>query len=181
MQKVADKEELLKVYDENHNFTGKYEKRSIVHEKQLFHDEVALWIINSKKEVLLQKRSPNKKINPNKYALCAGHVGGGQSICDALKVEAKEEIGINIDNYDVEFLVIIKRTEPHNYCFSHHFYIKADITIEQFVIQEEELSEVVYMDYNKLKQMVKNNDPQVVFKWNSVYKQIFSLLDNIIN
>ena len=28
MQKVADKEELLKVYDENHNFTGKYEKRS---------------------------------------------------------------------------------------------------------------------------------------------------------
>ena len=77
MQKVADKEELLKVYDENHNFTGKYEKRSIVHEKQLFHDEVALWIINSNKEVLLQKRNPNKKINPNKYALCAGHVGGG--------------------------------------------------------------------------------------------------------
>ena len=37
------------------------------------------------------------------------------------------------------------------------------------------------MDYNKLKQMVKDNNPQVVFKWNSVYKVIFSLLDKIIN
>lgn len=124
MEKVADKEELLKVVDENDNYTGNMEKRSIIHKEKLFHNEVALWIIdNENKKVLLQRRSPNKKQNPNKLALCAGHVVGDETIDEALRKEAQEEIGINIDNYDVKKLTTIKRTEPQNYCFSHHFYI----------------------------------------------------------
>lgn len=42
--KVADKEELLKVLDKNNKETGKLEKRSVVHNQKLFHNEVALWI-----------------------------------------------------------------------------------------------------------------------------------------
>lgn len=65
MEKVADKEEMLKVVDENGNYTGKMEKRSIVHKDKLFHNEVALWIIDKgNKKVLLQRRSPNKKTKP---------------------------------------------------------------------------------------------------------------------
>ena len=66
MKKVADKEELLKVLDDNGKYTEKLEKRSIVHNDKLFHNEVALWIIDKEnKKVLLQRRSPNKKQNPN--------------------------------------------------------------------------------------------------------------------
>lgn len=181
MKAVADKEELLKVVDENGNYTGKMEKRSIVHKNRLFHNEVALWIIDKEnKQVLLQRRSPNKKQNPNKLALCAGHVVGDESIDEALRKEAKEEIGINVDNYDVKQLTTIKRTEPYNYCFSHHFYILGKIPLHTFNIQKEELSEVLYMDYDLLKQLVMSNSDEVVFKWNEAYQKLFGLLDKII-
>lgn len=181
MKAVADKEELLKVVDENGNYTGKMEKRSIVHKNRLFHNEVALWIIDREnKQVLLQRRSPNKKQNPNKLALCAGHVVGDESIDEALRKEAQEEIGINVDNYNVKQLTTIKRTEPQNYCFSHHFYILEKIPLSHFNIQKEELSEVLYMDYDWLKRLVMSNSDEVVFKWNEVYQNLFGLLDKII-
>ena len=181
MEKVADKEELLKVLDDNGKYTEKLEKRSIVHKDKLFHNEVALWIIDKEnKKVLLQRRSPNKKQNPNKLALCAGHVVGEESIDEALRKEAQEEIGINIDYYDVKNLTTIKRTEPQNHCFSHHFYILEKIPLENFTIQKEELSEVLYMDYNQLKQLVMSNSDEVVFKWNEAYQKLFAILDKII-
>lgn len=180
--KPADKDdEFLAILDENGKFTGKYDKRGIVHSNQLFHNEIALWIIDKdKRQVLLQRRSPNKKQNPNKLALCAGHVVNDESVDDALRKEALEEIGLNLEKYDVKELITIKRTEPNNYCFSHHYYTIAKIPVNEFVIQKEELSEVLYMDYEELKQLVKENSDQIVFKWNEAYKKLFNKLDEII-
>lgn len=179
---VADKDdELLRVLDENGNPTGRFEKREIVHVNKLFHNEVALWIIDKEnKKVLLQRRSPNKKQNPNKLALCAGHVVGNETIDEALEKEANEELGLDIKNYDVKKLISIKRTVPRNHCFSHHYYICKTIPIETFTIQKEELSEVLYMDYEHLKQLVKQNSDEVVFKW-EFYEPVFNKLDEVIN
>ena len=179
---VADKDdELLRVLDENGNPTGRFEKREIVHVNKLFHNEVALWIIDKEnKKVLLQRRSPNKKQNPNKLALCAGHVVGDETIDEALEKEANEELGLDIKNFKVKKLITIKRTKPRNYCFIHHYYIGKAIPIETFTIQKEELSEVLYMDYEHLKQLVKQNSDEVVFKW-EFYEPVFNKLDEIIN
>ena len=179
---VADKDdELLRVLDENGNPTGRFEKREIVHVNKLFHNEVALWIIDKEnKKVLLQRRSPNKKQNPNKLALCAGHVVGDETIDEALEKEANEELGLDIKNFKVKELITIKRTEPRNHCFSHHYYICKTIPIETFTIQKEELSEVLYMDYEHLKQLVKQNSDEVVFKW-EFYEPVFNKLDEVIN
>ena len=178
---VADKDnELLQVLDENGNPTGRFEKREIVHVNKLFHNEVALWIIDKEnKKVLLQRRNPNKKQNPNKLALCAGHLVGDETIDEALEKEAKEELGLDIKNYKVEKLITIRRTEPRNHCFTHHYYISKAIPIENITIQKEELSEVLYMDYEHLKQLVKQNNDEVVFKW-EIYEPVFNKLDEII-
>ena len=179
---VADKDnELLQVLDENGNPTGRFEKREIVHVNKLFHNEVALWIIDKEnKKVLLQRRSPNKKQNPNKLALCAGHVVGDETIDEALEKEAKEELGIDIKDCNVKKLITIKRTVPRNHCFIHHYYISKAIPIENITIQKEELSEVLYMDYEHLKSLVKQNRDEVVFKWDD-YKPVFNKLDEVIN
>ena len=178
---VADKDdELLRVLDENGNPTGRFEKREIVHVNKLFHNEVALWIIDKEnKKVLLQRRSPNKKQNPNKLALCAGHVVGDETIDEALEKEANEELGLDIKNFKVKKLITIKRTKPRNYCFIHHYYIGKAIPIENITIQKEELSEVLYMDYEHLKQLVKQNSDKVVFNWED-YEPVFNRLDEII-
>ena len=179
MENIADKEELLKVFDENGKYTGGVEKRSVVHEKQLFHNEVALWILDIKnKKVLLERRSPNKKLYPNRLALCAGHVVENESIEESLYKEAKEELGLDLNNYNVKKLLTIKRCEPNNCCFSHQFYIKNYIPIESIIIQKEELSEVLYVDYYNLKQMVVDHSDEVIFLWES-YKKVFEMLDKI--
>ena len=178
---VADNDsELLQVLTEDGKPTGRFEKREIVHDNKLFHNEVALWIIDKEnKKVLLQRRSPNKKQNPNKLALCAGHVVGKETLKEALEKEAKEELGIDIKDCNVKKLITIKRTVPRNHCFIHHYYISKAIPIENITIQKEELSEVLYMDYEHLKSLVKQNRDEVVFKWDD-YKPVFNKLDEII-
>ena len=53
--------EYIDVVDENNNFTGEVVGKNIVHEKGLFYREVIGIIVNNKNEILLQKRSTNKK------------------------------------------------------------------------------------------------------------------------
>ncbi len=55
------KMEYLDVVDENNNLTGKTEERNIIHEKGIWHREVAVWIMNEQGEILLQKRASTKK------------------------------------------------------------------------------------------------------------------------
>ena len=53
-------EEKFDILLENGEFSGKVETRSECHKLGLWHKAVALFIINTKNEVLLQKRSANK-------------------------------------------------------------------------------------------------------------------------
>lgn len=180
MVKLADKEEMLMVLDENGKATGKLEKRSIVHNNQLWHNEVALWIINPKtKQVLMQRRSPNKRINPNKLGICAGHVVGHESIVETLKTEAKEEIGLDLNKYEPKYLLTRKRLEKNNYNYSYTYYILADIPLSDFKIQEEELTELVYVDYELLKEISKSLNNETVFYYQNA-KNLFDELDKII-
>ena len=175
----ADKEELLKVYSADGHCLG-MELRSKVHNEQLFHEEVAIWIINSNKELLLEKRSLAKKLNPGRYSLCAGHVVGDDSVEDTLIREAQEEIGLNLQTYDYQYVTVVTRREPNNYCFSHHYILFADINLANLTIQSEELSEVIYIDYQEFKHRVQNNDNTVALRWNEAYQEVFRCIDKLI-
>lgn len=176
------KEEMIDIVDANGESINLSLPRSQVHKDGLFHNEIVLWVINSKNNtVLLQRRSPNKASNPNKLAVCAGHVSAGETVLEALYKEAQEEIGINLDEYNFSFLDKVKVYSPTNCCFSHHYYIDAEISLDEFVIQKEELSEVLYMDYEKLKNLAKNNDSSIVFQWKEPYINIFNKLDELFS
>ncbi len=176
---IADKNELLKTYNTKKEFV-KYVDRKIAHDELLLHNEVALWIINPiNKSVLLEKRSPLKRLNANKWSLCAGHVVLDETIEEALYKESFEEIGINLKKYNPKKLITVIRDEYCNYCFSNHYYIIADINIEEFVIQKEELVAVEYFNYEQLKENVRNGDESLALIWNSSYKKIFKKLDKI--
>ena len=57
---------LLKVLDEDGNVTNIEKTKKEVHDEHLWHQEVAIFIINSEGKILLQKRSNNVHYNnPN--------------------------------------------------------------------------------------------------------------------
>ena len=84
---------LIKVLDENGNITNTEMTKKEVHEKHLWHQEVAIFIINKEGKILLQKRSNNVNYNKGKWGMVANHVGLNQSLVDALIEKAHEEIG----------------------------------------------------------------------------------------
>ena len=64
--------ELLDIVDENGNYTGEVVERSVAQKLNLLHYEVIIIPVNDKKQILLQKRSKNKKFFPNKWTFSSG-------------------------------------------------------------------------------------------------------------
>lgn len=54
--------ENLDVLDEQGNKTGEIKSRDEIHEKGLWHRTVHIWVVNDNKDVLMQLRSPEKRV-----------------------------------------------------------------------------------------------------------------------
>ena len=52
--------------------------------------------MNEKGELLLQKRAANKKQNPNKWGVCAGHIDAGETVEVSAIRELEEELGLKV-------------------------------------------------------------------------------------
>lgn len=181
MNKISDKEEILRVLDSNGDFTGKYEKRSVTHDKNLYHNEAALWIIDkANKKILMQKRSPDKRIYPNCWGICAGHMIGDETPEESIHNELYEELGIDSKKLDIKLLKKIKFNDKNNYMFEHYYYTLTYVPIENITIQEEELSEVRYIDYDEVKNASLNNNPSFVPFKVEIATTIFNILDEIM-
>ena len=88
-------EEWVPLVDEKGKITGQ-SPRSLVHNgSKLLHPVVHMHVINRKKALLLQKRPESKLIQPGKWdTAVGGHISAGESLEQALKKEAFEEIGL---------------------------------------------------------------------------------------
>lgn len=150
--------ELVDIYDESKNNTGKVKKR---HE-QLENGEYALGvqaiIINSDKQILISKRSYSKKICPLMWECNGGGVSSGEDGYDAIIREIKEELGVTLNN-GILFKTIKKEHE-----FKDLYLFNQDIDINDIKFTDNEvidvkwvtIDEYLYMFDNKL--IVPNND-----------------------
>ena len=156
--------ELIEIVDEQGNFTGEVVDKDYAHEHNLLHNEVAVFIINSKGETLLQKRSSNKRYNPDMWTICAGHVDAYESLEDAAIREVSEEVGLIIPKDKLykykEADIVLREANSHT---THYYYAKTDKKENEFTIQEEELSEVKWLEIDEVINMIKNHD-NIVFK-----------------
>ncbi len=91
--------EWLPWIDEEGNIIGKV-SRNVAHtDKKYLHPVVHTHIINSKNQLYLQKRKHNCQVEPNKWdTAIGGHVSFGETIEQALKREAIEEL--NFKNFE---------------------------------------------------------------------------------
>ena len=159
--------ELIEIVDENGNFTGQVMDKEEAHDKNLLHNEVGIFIINDKKEILLQKRSANKRFNPNKWGLCAGHVDAYETLEEAALREIKEEVGLDVSIEELipygEKKVTIKDSNSH---ITYFYYVKCNKKEDEFIIQEEELSKVKWFNIDEIIMMIKEG--KTSFKENKI-------------
>ncbi|KAA6303557.1 MAG: Isopentenyl-diphosphate Delta-isomerase [Candidatus Ordinivivax streblomastigis] len=96
-------DELFPLVDESGQVIGKATRSQCHSGSKILHPVIHLHIFNSKGELLLQKRSITKDIQPGKWdTSVGGHVDFGENIETALRREVREELGIN--DFVPEFL-----------------------------------------------------------------------------
>ncbi|MEK7193387.1 MAG: NUDIX hydrolase [Patescibacteria group bacterium] len=98
-------DEYLDLVDENDNIVGKKRRSEIYAEHLTNFRVVNVFIMNSKGEIWIPRRTANKRIFP----LCldmsmGGHVESGETYEDALGREAQEELNIDISRVSPRFL-----------------------------------------------------------------------------
>ncbi len=173
---VADKEENLKVFDAFGNFTGRYAKRSVIHKLGLFHQEVAFIPLNDKKQILLQRRSKNKKSYPNCWTLCAGHVVENQTTLEAVQMEANEELGLNLKQEDFLLLIDkVKNIRDDNNAFTTCYYKIINEPVNFFKKEDVEVEELKWFDITDFEKMIKE-EKNCIFKNNEFYNSIICKL-----
>lgn len=172
--------ELLEVLNENGKPTGEILDKNKIHKEGKYHKEVALILLNNKGEILLQKRSSAKEIEPNKWAWHGGHVIAGETEIDAIIRETKEELGITLKENQIKLLVKLKRDKVPNRQYTTAYYSICDFDINDFSIQKEELSEIKWFPFKKFKDMIYNSHPDMIFKNNDNTNKIINALEKII-
>lgn len=179
-------EEFFDVLTEKGEYTGNVETREQCHKQGLWHKAVVVFIINSKKQVLLQRRSPNKKMWPNMWDITAGgHVLAGEFGFQAIIREAKEELGLDLNKNDITFIgssisTNIKGDIINNH-FNEYYIARKDIDETELKLQEEEVSEVKWIDKDEIIEKIKDNYNGITDKegcWEYLIKY-YEWLENI--
>ena len=155
-------EELFDVLNEKGEYTNRIETRKKCHKEGLYHKAVVVFIINSKGQVLLQRRSPNKRMWPNLWDVTAGgHVSSGEFGFQAIIRECKEELGIELNKNDITFIGSTKSTNIQGDIINNHFneiYIaNKEIDETKLKLQEEEVAEVRWVDKDEIIKRIRDN------------------------
>ena len=163
--------EYFPIVDEAGNTIGKASRTECHSQSFLLHPVVHLHVFNTEGALLLQKRSANKDIQPNKWdTSVGGHVDNGEAIEAALMRESAEELGIS--NFQPQFLFryvfrsSVEAELVHSYSCVYDGEIHFDpneiseIRFWQMAEIEEKLSEGIFtenfaMEYNKIKGLSK--------------------------
>lgn len=154
-------EERYDVLNEKGEYTWKTETRDICHKEGLWHRAVAIFVINSKNQLLLQKRSAKKKMWPNMWDVTAGgHVLANELGYQAVIRETEEELGEKIDRKDLIFIGSSISTnvkgEIINKHFNEYYVVIKDIDETKLKLQEDEVSEVKWMEKDEIIRRIKN-------------------------
>ena len=125
---------------------------------------VGIVIINENNEILLQKRSKCKKVNPGKWGICGGKVEIGETTLDAGIRETFEEIGIALNKSELKFLSTSKNEKAHFTVY----YARKNVDINKCKIQEDELEELRYFKIEELENLDNEG-----FEWLENLKKLY--------
>ena len=159
--------ELFDILNEDGSKTGVVKERGVAHREGALHGTVHIWIVreNDKSgyDVLLQKRSDNKDSYPGCYDISsAGHISAGDGVMESALREFEEELGLSAQPEQLELfgttLVKFETTFSGKIFrdneFSNDFVYRQPVDIGKLKLQESEVAEVCWMDYEECREKI---------------------------
>jgi len=140
-------EELLEIVDKDGTSLGVAARSSIHGNPSLLHKVVHVLVFNSFGELLLQKRSMSKDVEPGKWdTSVGGHVSAAEDIYSAVYREMKEELGVDTCEPVFLYSYIHSNTFESELVFTH-----SCIHNGPFPFNTEEIDEVKFWRIEEIK------------------------------
>ena len=161
------KKEFVDVVDEKDNVLCSV-SRSDMREKNLLHRDVKIFVLNSKGEFFIQKRSMKKDIYPGYFSFgVAGTVKSGEDYVDTAKRELEEEIGFK--DADLKFVFKFKYETRSTKVISSVFSCVFDGKVK---LQKSEVDEGFFVGLSDAKKLMKTKKftPDGIFAFNKFLK-----------
>jgi isopentenyldiphosphate isomerase len=157
--------QLLNEYGEPTAQTRGYKE---VHQKGLLHRTVHVWLLNSKGQLLLQKRAKEVALYPGQWDVSvAGHLVSPQSSQEGAQAETKQELTLTLPSSAFQYLFTVREdVTVHNgvhyieNAFSDVYLARSEYDVKKFRIRPYEVDEVRWLDMEEFKKwMVGAGEP----------------------
>ena len=168
------KEEFLEVYSPEGTKTGQKKSKSEIHRKGLFHSTVHVWIFTEEGNILIQKRSKKKELNPGVWDVSvAGHIKFNENIKKAAKRETLEETGININTEDLLKIGVYRSINIYPTAidkeFFHTYILKIDKNSINLDYKNNEVDDLKFISIEEMESLIKEENNKIFIGNNRKY------------
>lgn len=163
--------EIWDIYTSDRNLTGRTGVRGENLKSGEYHLVVFAFIMNTKNEILISRRTMNKTF-PGCWEITGGSALSGDTSETAIVREIKEELGVDVDIKNGH-LMKTHIGDAFGFYFADTYIFFEDICIDDVICQEEEVSEAKYVSIAKFDQMLKDNQ---FTSTNFVYEPLYLVM-----
>jgi isopentenyl-diphosphate delta-isomerase len=174
--------EYIDVLDSSGRSSGTRKPKSEVHRDGDWHGAAHVWILNTERQILIQRRSSTKENYPNLWDISvAGHISAGEGPVEAALREAQEELGITLDPGECCYLfTVAEQVELNNANYidneyHHVFLVEKDLDVRDLKFNDGEVAEVRFVALREL-QTSLTTDPSGFVPHQEEYRKLFEEL-----
>lgn len=143
-------EEYWDIYDENRVLQNRTIRRGDPFKEGEYYVCCEVWFVNSKGEMLITQRHPNKKAG-GLWEFVGGGVLAGETTLKAAVREVKEEIGFSISANELTLIHVYK----HRNYFMDIYLVKKDVDIRSIVLDKNETVDAKWVTQQELQVMIE--------------------------
>jgi isopentenyldiphosphate isomerase len=178
-------EEYIDIVTKHGKPTGRSAPKSEIHSKGHYHHTVHLWLYTKSGAILLAQRSASKVICPLLWDVSvAGHIDAGESMIEAAKREAQEEIGLTVHEKDLENIGVFECFQKYDNGivdneFHNTFISELKVDVSLLKLQKEEVEAVKLVSLEGFKKILKHigNDNHFVASNKSYYELVVHAIE----
>ena len=161
------------IYDKDGNFTGRKNGKYEKWDKDEYHLATEVWVINSKKQILIQQRSEKCQLLPGIWALTTGRVVSGETTRQGCIRELKEELGIEAKEEECNLVKSLLKNRLG--MIWDIYFLRKDVELEDVTLQKEEVSRVKLVNTDEFRDMLKEG---IMCEYSEVY-ELLDIIDEL--